>query len=49
MKTDGKDYHIVDLYRVRCGAESHAVYMDMYHCKAAAPSVAPAGFSIVPQ
>ena len=48
METGDKDYHIVDLYRVRCGAESHAVYMDMYHCKAAAPTGAPAGFSIVP-
>ena len=45
----GKDYHIVDVYRVACSQAVHSVYLDMYHCQAAAPSQAPAGFSIVPE
>lgn len=42
------DYHVVDLYRLSCGAQHTEVHLDMYHCDAAPPGVAPAGFSLQP-
>ena len=47
MAQGASDDHIVDLYKVRCDARTHDVYMDMYHCKGDPPGQAPAGFSIV--
>jgi hypothetical protein len=42
------DYHVVDLYAVRCGDTVVELYMDMYHCDQPAPAEAPPGFTIVP-
>lgn len=47
MSSEGSDHHIVDLYRVACHRQTHAIHMDMYHCKAPPPDQAPPGFSIV--
>jgi hypothetical protein len=42
------DYHVVDMYEVRCGDAVHEVFLDMYHCDQRAPEEAPEGFTIVP-
>ena len=41
------DKHIVDGYRVICGEYAYLVYLDMYHCGGAPPTIAPPGFSLV--
>lgn len=47
LKPGQPDYHITDGYEVSCGNEKVVVYMDMYHCSQPAPTIAPAGFSII--
>lgn len=42
------DYHWIDTYDVKCGAQTTIIYMDMYHCSVGRPANAPAGFGIVP-
>jgi hypothetical protein len=42
------DYHVIDIYEVRCGADTTEIIMDMYHCHQAKPTDAPPGFTIVP-
>lgn len=41
-------FHAVDRYQLTCGAQKHLVYLDMYHCGAPAPDVAPAGLTLRP-
>jgi hypothetical protein len=43
------DYHVVDIYDVKCGADTTEVIMDMYHCHQPEPTDAPPGFTIVPR
>ncbi len=40
------DLHIVDAFKVSCGARETTLYLDMYHCGAPPPRVPPAGFTI---
>lgn len=42
------DFHVIDLYEVRCGDAVTEVIMDMYHCHQNEPAQAPPGFEIVP-
>lgn len=42
-----RDFHTLDLYEVACSDKTVELFLDMYHCKAAPPSEAPAGFTIV--
>ncbi|MBC3930399.1 hypothetical protein [Undibacterium curvum] len=42
------DYHIVDVYPVKCGATVRFVYLDMYHCDKPSPQNAPRGFKLLP-
>jgi hypothetical protein len=44
---DGKDFHILDKYAVRCGDTVIEVFMDMSHCNQAPPAEAPAGLTIL--
>ena len=46
--TGEPDYHIVDVYPVKCGTRVRFVYLDMYHCDKPAPTNAPRGFKIRP-
>lgn len=41
------DFHIIDLYQVRCGEQELELYFDMYHCGGASPGV-PEGFQTWP-
>jgi hypothetical protein len=42
------DHHMIDRYQLDCGGQLSALYMDMYHCDAAPPQRAPAGFTLQP-
>ena len=42
------DYHVIDFYEVKCGAQATTVVLDMYHCHQAEPAQAPPGFTIEP-
>ena len=42
------DYHVIDGYEVICGEVKRVVYLDMYHCDQAPPTVAPRGFTLRP-
>jgi hypothetical protein len=44
----GPDFHVLDVYEIRCGDTAVEVFIDMYHCDQPPPAQAPAGFTIVP-
>lgn len=46
LRAGETDHHIVDAYRVECGGTATTLYLDMYHCGAKPPSVAPTGFTL---
>jgi hypothetical protein len=48
LKPGESDYHVIDIYEVRCGSRTTEIIMDMYHCSQSEPSEAPPGFTIVP-
>ncbi len=43
-----RDLHIVDAFKLACGARETTLFLDMYHCGAPPPRAAPAGFSFEP-
>jgi hypothetical protein len=40
-----RDLHVIDAFKLSCGARETTIYFDMYHCGAPAPRAAPLGFS----
>ena len=44
-----RDPHLVDAFPVGCSATKLTVYLDMYHCSAAAPREAPEGLLFSPE
>ncbi|WP_139202825.1 hypothetical protein [Pseudoxanthomonas sp. GM95] len=47
IKPGELDHHTVDSYSVECGSDKTVLFLDMYHCDAAAPQEAPAGFRLM--
>ncbi len=45
-KPGQKDFHIIDVYEVKCSTKTYAIHLDMYHCKSPEPMVAPPGFTL---
>lgn len=41
------DHHMVDAFRVACNGIETTLYLDMYHCDAPPPRLAPAGFELL--
>jgi hypothetical protein len=46
LKSGEIDSHMIDSYKVMCGAEEMSVYLDMYHCEQAMPNSAPSGLQL---
>lgn len=46
LKPGETDLHIVDRYEVACGKVAVSIFLDMYHCGAKPPAVAPPGFTL---
>ena len=40
-----RDLHVVDAFRLACGARETTLFLDMYHCGVPPPRAAPAGFT----
>jgi len=49
LEAGERDPHIVDAFPLQCGATKLTLYLDMYHCAAAAPREAPEGFLFSPE
>ena len=49
LEAGERDPHIVDAFPLSCGGTKLTVYLDMYHCAAAAPREAPEGFLFSPE
>lgn len=41
-----KDFHMLDLYEVRCPKRTYEIYMDMYHCQENPARSAPEGLRL---
>ena len=40
------DLHIVDAFKLSCGARETTLFVDVYHCASGSPRGAPSGFSL---
>ena len=44
LRPDELHFHIVDKFELTCGDSRTFLYLDMYHCEASPPTVAPRGY-----